>query len=130
MTTKSIQKEVTLSPYDVADHLRTPDEINAFLEACTLEAEGNADFLDQALAAGCQSKSKASLDLIISFLLLYSRLSTLDRASKWLDRKQPRSQGNRGCNAIPYSLYEAVLNARSIQRTPISYVTQLSRALP
>jgi DNA-binding phage protein len=61
MTTKSIQKEVTLSPYDVADHLRTPEEINAFLEACTLEAEGNADFLDQALAAVARAKVKHRL---------------------------------------------------------------------
>jgi DNA-binding phage protein len=61
MTTKSIQKEVTLSPYDVADHLRTPEEINAFLEACTLEAEGNTDFLDQALAAVARAKAKHRL---------------------------------------------------------------------
>jgi DNA-binding phage protein len=61
MTTKSIQKEVTLSPYDVADHLRTPEEINAFLEACTLEAEGNTDFLAQALAAAARAKAKHRL---------------------------------------------------------------------
>ena len=61
MTTKSIQKEVTLSPYDVADHLRTPEEINAFLEACTLEAEGDADFFDQALAAVARAKARHRL---------------------------------------------------------------------
>lgn len=61
MTTKSIQKQVTLSPYDVADHLRTPEEINAFLEACTLEADGNTDFLDQALAAVARAKAKHRL---------------------------------------------------------------------
>jgi DNA-binding phage protein len=61
MTTKSIQKLVTLSPYDVADHLRTPEEINAFLEACTLEADGNTDFLDQALAAVARAKAKHRL---------------------------------------------------------------------
>jgi DNA-binding phage protein len=61
MTSKSIQKLVTLSPYDVADHLRTPEEINAFLEACTLEAEGNADFLNQALAAIARAKVKYRL---------------------------------------------------------------------
>ncbi|MDO9013398.1 MAG: hypothetical protein Q7U84_01285 [Polynucleobacter sp.] len=61
MTTKSIQKQVTLSPYDVVDHLRTPEEINAFLEACTLEADGNTDFLDQALAAVARAKAKHRL---------------------------------------------------------------------
>jgi DNA-binding phage protein len=61
MTTKSIQKQVTLSPYDVADHLRTPEEINAFLEACTFEADGNKDFLDQALAAVARAKVKYRL---------------------------------------------------------------------
>jgi DNA-binding phage protein len=61
MTAKSIQKLVALSPYDVADHLRTPEEINAFLEACTLEAKGNADFLDQALAAVARAKVKHRL---------------------------------------------------------------------
>ena len=61
MTTKSIQKLVALSPYDVADHLRTPEEINAFLEACTLEAQGNVDFLNQALAAVARAKARHRL---------------------------------------------------------------------
>jgi DNA-binding phage protein len=42
-------------------HLRTPEEINAFLEACTLEADGNTDFLDQALAAVARAKVKHRL---------------------------------------------------------------------
>ncbi len=63
MTTQSIKKRVVLSPYDVADHLRTPEEINAFLEACneeacTLDARGSADFLDRALAAAARAKAK------------------------------------------------------------------------
>jgi DNA-binding phage protein len=66
MTTKSIQKLVTLSPYDVVDHLRTPEEINAFLEACnveacTLDARGSADFIDRALAAAARAKAKHRL---------------------------------------------------------------------
>jgi DNA-binding phage protein len=63
MTTQSIKKRVVLSPYDVADHLRTTEEINAFLEACneeacTLDARGSADFLDRALAAAARAKAK------------------------------------------------------------------------
>jgi len=66
MSTKSIQKLVILSPYDVADHLRTPEEINAFLEACNIEAcaldarEGT-DFLDRALAAVARAELKHRL---------------------------------------------------------------------
>jgi DNA-binding phage protein len=66
MTTQSIKKRVVLSPYDVADHLRTPEEINAFLEACTVEActldaRGSTDFLDHALAAAARAKLKHHL---------------------------------------------------------------------
>jgi DNA-binding phage protein len=66
MTTQSIKKRVVLSPYDVADHLRTTEEINAFLEACnveacTLDARGSADFLDRALAAAARAKAKHRL---------------------------------------------------------------------
>jgi DNA-binding phage protein len=63
MTTKTSGKLSAVSPYDVADHLRTPEEINAFLEACnveacTLDARGSADFLDRALAAAARAKAK------------------------------------------------------------------------
>jgi DNA-binding phage protein len=63
MTSQKIKKRVVLSPYDVADHLRTTEEINAFLEACneeacTLDARGSADFLDRALAAAARAKAK------------------------------------------------------------------------
>jgi len=30
--------KVTTSPYDVAEHLRTPEEMAAYLEACIEEA--------------------------------------------------------------------------------------------
>jgi len=50
-----------LSPYDVADHLRTTEEINAFLEACTLEADGDTELLNHALAAAARAKVKHQL---------------------------------------------------------------------
>ena len=31
--------------YDVAEHLRTPEEMAAYLEACLDEAEGDAAFI-------------------------------------------------------------------------------------
>lgn len=66
MTTKTPEMLSAVSPYDVADHLRTPEEINAFLEACNIEAcaldarEG-IDFLDRALAAVARAEVKHRL---------------------------------------------------------------------
>jgi len=34
--------------YDVAEHLRTPEEMAAYLEACLEEAEGDAAFVAKA----------------------------------------------------------------------------------
>jgi len=38
----------TTTPYDVADHLRTPEEMAVYLEACIEEANGDADFISKA----------------------------------------------------------------------------------
>lgn len=35
--------------YDVAEHLRTPEEMAAYLEACLEEADGDAAFIAKAL---------------------------------------------------------------------------------
>ena len=35
--------------YDVAEHLRTPEEMAAFLEACLEEADGDASFIAKGL---------------------------------------------------------------------------------
>lgn len=37
------------SPYDVAEHLRTPEEMAAYLDACLEEADGDAAFIAKAL---------------------------------------------------------------------------------
>ena len=37
------------SHYDVAEHLRTPEEMAAYLEACLDEADGDAGFIAKAL---------------------------------------------------------------------------------
>ena len=36
------------SRYDVAEHLRTPEEMAAYLEACIEEADGDATFIAKA----------------------------------------------------------------------------------
>ena len=42
-------KNTATTPYDVAKHLRTPDEIAAYLEACREEAGDDSEFIDKAL---------------------------------------------------------------------------------
>jgi probable addiction module antidote protein len=41
----------TTTPFDVAEHLRTPEEMAAYLEACIEEADGDAAFIAKALGA-------------------------------------------------------------------------------
>jgi probable addiction module antidote protein len=41
--------KTTTSLWDVAEHLRTPEEMAAYLEACIEEAHGDASFIAKAL---------------------------------------------------------------------------------
>lgn len=49
--------------YDVADHLRTPEERAAYLEACLEEANGDAAFIAKALSDIARSKGMAQVAL-------------------------------------------------------------------
>ena len=42
--------------YDVAEHLRTPEEMAAYLEACIEEADGDAAFVAKALGDIARAK--------------------------------------------------------------------------
>ena len=42
--------KITTTRYDVAEHLRTPEEMAAFLEACLEEADGDASFIAKGMA--------------------------------------------------------------------------------
>jgi probable addiction module antidote protein len=42
-------KHLEWTSYDVAEHLRTPEEMAAYLEACIEEADGNVAFIAKAL---------------------------------------------------------------------------------
>ena len=44
------------TPYDVAEHLRTPEDIVAYLEASIEEAEGDAAFIAKALGDVARAK--------------------------------------------------------------------------
>ncbi len=63
--------------YDVADHLRTPKEMAAYLQACIEEADGDAAFIAKALGdiARAQGMAKVARDAGLSRESLYKALS-------------------------------------------------------
>ena len=69
-------KTVT-SPYDVAEHLRTPEEMAAYLEASIEEADGDAAFIAKALSdiARAKGMSQVASDAGLSRESLYKALS-------------------------------------------------------
>jgi probable addiction module antidote protein len=69
-------KTVT-TKYDVAEHLRTPEEMAAYLEACIDEAKGDAAFIAKALGDIARAKGMALVarDAGLSRESLYKALS-------------------------------------------------------
>jgi len=63
--------------YDVAEHLRTPEEMAAYLEACIEEANGDATFVAKALGDIARAKGMAQVarDAGLSRESLYKALS-------------------------------------------------------
>ena len=63
--------------YDVAEHLRTPQEMAAYLEACLEEADGDAAFVAKALGdiARAKGMSQVARDAGLSRESLYKALS-------------------------------------------------------
>jgi len=63
--------------YDVAEHLRNPEEMAAYLEACLEEANGDATFIAKALGdiARAKGMSQVALDSGLSRESLYKALS-------------------------------------------------------
>ena len=72
----AMTKTVT-SPYDVAEHLRTPEEMAAYLEASIEEAAGDAAFIAKALGdiARAKGMSQVACDAGLSRESLYKALS-------------------------------------------------------
>ena len=70
-------KKTVTSRYDVADHLRTPKEMAAYLEACLEEAGGDAAFIAKALGDIARAKGMAQVarDAGLSRESLYKALS-------------------------------------------------------
>ena len=71
-----MNKTIT-SRYDVAEHLRTPEEMAAYLEACLEDADGDAAFIAKALGdiARAKGMSQVARDTGLSRESLYKALS-------------------------------------------------------
>lgn len=65
------------SKFDVSEHLRTPEEMAAYLEICLAEAKGDAAFVAQALGNIARAKGMAQVarDAGLSRESLYKALS-------------------------------------------------------
>lgn len=65
------------TPYDVAEHLRTPEEMAAYLEACLEEAGTDAGLIAKALGdiARAKGMSQVAKDAGLSRESLYKALS-------------------------------------------------------
>ena len=68
---------VATKPYDVANHLRTPEEMAAYLEACLEEAGDDAAFIAKALGdiARAKGMSQVARESGLSRESLYKALS-------------------------------------------------------
>ena len=75
--TESTMARTKTSRYDVAEHLRTPEEMAAYLEACLEEADGDAAFVAKALGdiARAKGMSQVARDTGLSRESLYKALS-------------------------------------------------------
>ena len=69
--------KTTTTRYDVAEHLRTPEEMAAYLEACIEEAQGDATFIAKAFGdiARAKGMSQVARDSGLSRESLYKALS-------------------------------------------------------
>jgi probable addiction module antidote protein len=63
--------------YDVADHLRTPEEMALYLDACIEESDGDASFIARALGdiARAQGMARVARSAGLSRESLYKALS-------------------------------------------------------
>ena len=83
------QTKTVTAPYDVAEHLRTPEEMAAYLEASLEEADGDTAFIVKALCDIARAKglSQVTKDLGLSResldeALLEERSPTFDTVLK------------------------------------------------
>jgi len=53
--------QTTTTPYNFAEHLRTPEEMAAFQEACIEETDGDAAFIAKALGDFARARGMTRL---------------------------------------------------------------------
>jgi probable addiction module antidote protein len=53
-------RKTSTTRYDVAEHLRTPEEMAAYLEACLEDAEGDAALIAKALGDIARARRRAA----------------------------------------------------------------------
>ena len=72
-----MNKKTLTTRYDVAEHLRTPEEMAAYLEACLEEADGDAACIAKALGdiARAMGMAQVARDAGLSRESLYKALS-------------------------------------------------------
>ncbi len=70
-------KKTTTTPFDVAEHLRTPEEMAAYLEAFLEDARGDSALIAKALGdiARAKGMSQVARDAGLSRESLYKALS-------------------------------------------------------
>ena len=70
-------RKIVTTRHDVAEHLRTPEEMAAYLEACLEEADGDAAFIAKALGdiARAKGMTQVARDAGLSRESLYKALS-------------------------------------------------------
>jgi len=70
-------KKTVTTKFDVAEHLRTPEEMAAYLEVCMEEAKGDASLIAKALGDITRAKgmSQVARDAGLSRESLYKALS-------------------------------------------------------
>lgn len=85
-------KKTKTTRYDIAEHLRTPKEMAAYLEACLEESNGDATFVAKALGdiARARGMTQVAKDTGLSRESLYKSLSgkcspTFDTILKVMD---------------------------------------------
>ncbi|MBT2115590.1 hypothetical protein KK141_07660 [Dyella sp. LX-66] len=64
------EEKLRIAKYDVAEHLRTPEEIALYLEACVAESDGDNAFIAKALGnvARAQSAGYANSDCPVALV--------------------------------------------------------------
>jgi len=106
------------SHYDVAEHLRTPEEMAAYLEACLEEAGDDAAFIAKSLGdiARAKGMSQVARDAGVSRESLYKALSgertpgfdTILKVIKALGLQLHAEAANSGKQSLPPNVHKAV----------------------